>query len=378
MKSWLVVAVLIVPAGALADHRLAIEPSVEVTEVHDDNLNFSAEEPLRDQIRRITPTLALRFDSPRWSARGTYGMDSEQFATHSGLDNARARQRANINIEYQAGPRLMLSMNSGYTDTNTLAELNVETGLAGSRVRGRRLSIGPKARFRISPRLTAAASASSVSTNVENGIGMRAQVQTIVVERRVTPRDVFSVDYGHSHLVFDGETTQSLNTHTVLAGWSRDLGANSHLMLHAGPRITDGSTAADLSASLMQNWRSSSIAISLLRSQSTVIGYAGAVDTQSLQSKFTYTPNRLLTAYAAPAVIRSTHHQLEGTVYRIALGARYAITPLLGLDVSYSRDTQKGAIDPLLANTRFSHATLSVGFTTRWSSADPYGTGRVR
>jgi hypothetical protein len=370
MKSWLVVAVLVVPAGAIADHRLAIEPSIVITEVHDDNLNLSAEEPLSDQIRRITPTLALRFDSPRWAVKGSYGLDNEQFAAHSAFDNSRARQRGIMTIEYQAGPRLTVSMNSAYTDTNSLAELNVDTGLAASRVRGRELRVGPSARFRLSPQITASASASSVSTNVENGIGMRAQAETIAVERRFTPRDLFRVDYEHSHIVFDGEPTQSLNSHVVLAGWSHDLAAHAHLTLRTGPRITDGDAATDLFASLTQDWRFSSIALSAQRSQTTVIGYAGAVDSRSLQAKFAYTPNRVLTAYATPAVIRSTRGPLDGTVYRLVLGARYAITPLMGIDVAYNRDLQNGAIDPLLASARFSHATLSIGFTTRWSNGD--------
>ena len=366
----LVAAMLIVPAPALAEHRLAIEPSIDVIEVHDDNLNFSADEPMRDRIRRITPTLALRFDSPRCSARGTFGLDSEHFATHSRLDNDRARERGRIGVQYLAGPRLTLSIDSAYVDTNTLADLNVETGLAASRVRGRRLDIAPSARFRISPRLTATASASSTSTSADNGIGMREQIQTLVVERGVTPRDRFSIDYEHSHLVFRAETTRSMNIHALLAGWRRDLGSHDYLILRAGPRMSDGSLAPDLSAFLTHNWRFTSMTVSLLRNQTTVIGYAGVVETQSLQASMSYAPSRRLTAYATPAVFRSTHHQLQGTVYRVALGARYEVAPLVGIDVAYSLDRQNGAIDPLRPNAEFSHATLSVGFTTRWNSAE--------
>ena len=369
-RAWFVVAALMVPFQTRAEHRFAVEPSIEVTEVDDDNLNFSAEEPLRDRVRRITPTLALRFDSPRWSARGTYGLDSEHFARHSSLDNDRARERADIGIRYQAGPRLMLSMDGGYVDTNSLADLNVDTGLAASRVRGRRISLSPSARFRISPRVTATASASSITTNVVNGNGLRAQVQTLGLERRVASRDLFSVDYEHSHLVFNGANSQTINTHAVLATWTRDLGRHDRLIVRAGPRITNQSRSADLSASLTHKWRFSSMGLSLLRNQTTVIGYAGAVDSESLQARFTVEPNRRLTAFTEPAIIRSTHHQLEGTVYRVALGARYAINSLVDADVAYNLDQQNGAIDPLRANAKLSHATLSIGFATRWNSPD--------
>src|SRR5438132_769883 len=82
----------------------------------------------------------------------------------------------------------------------------------------------------------------------------------------------------------------------------------------------------------------------------TVRGYLGTVEPRSVRAAFTYTPTRSFTAYAAPAVLRSARQDLEARVYRIALGARYALTPLVGIDVAYSFDSQHGAIDPLLVN----------------------------
>jgi len=368
--AWWIVAALMFPLESRADHRFLLEPSLQVSEVDDDNLNFSIDEPLRDRVHRITPALALRFDSPRWRVRGAYSIDSEHYVNHSTLDSDRARARGMVGIQYQAGPRLLLAMNSAYLDTNTLADLNVDTGLAASRVRARRLSFEPLATFRISPRLTATAAASSVTTNVIAGAGMRAQNQTLGLERRVTSRNLFSLNYEHSHLVFNGANSQAIDTHTLLAGWTRDLGPHDRLVVHAGPRITNQSRSADLSTSLTHKWRFSSIGLSLLRNQTTVIGYAGALDTESLQARFTVAPNRRLSAYTEPAIIRSTQHQLEGTVYRVALGARYAINSLVDAEVAYNRDTQNGAIDPLRANAKLSHATLSIGFATRWNNPD--------
>ena len=372
MKSgaWLVAAMLIVSAPALAEHRLAIEPSLDVIEVHDDNLNFSADEPVRDRIRRITPTLAVRFDSPRWRVRGVYSIDSEHYMNQSTLNSDRARARGLVGIQYQAGPRLTLAMNSAYVDTNTLADLNVDTGLAASRVRGRRLSFDPSVTFRISPRLTATAATSSVTTNVINGVGMRTQSETLGLGRRVTWRDLFSVDYQHSHLVFIGANAQTTNSHSVLVGWTRDFGLHDRFIVQAGPRITNQSRSADLSASLTHTWKRTSIGLSLLRNQTTVVGYAGAADTESLQARFTVAPNRRLSAYTEPAIIRSTNHQLEATVYRVALGARCAITSLVNADVAYNRVIQNGAIDPLRPNAKLSRSTLSIGFTTHWNNPE--------
>ena len=131
-----------------ADHRVTFTPSLEIVEVDDDNLNYSPVEPLRDRVRRVTPTLALRFDSPRWSARVSCALDSERYANQRGLDDDRAREQASIKFQYSATPRFSLAIDGGYVGTNTLADLNTDTGLAALRVRGRRFAMSPSAHYR--------------------------------------------------------------------------------------------------------------------------------------------------------------------------------------------------------------------------------------
>lgn len=368
VKQLVVLAVMMVP-GVLAAEGLSLEPSLEIREVQDDNLNFSDQEPLRDQIRRITPTLAMRYESPRLSVIGSYGLDSEQFAEHSALDNSRARERAGIRINFQRSARLQLSFDGGFVKTDTASELNMDTGLAASRMRGRRVSFGPSLRFRVSPRLTAVASASAVNTSVESGDGSRALTQILSLEHDLAPRDVLGLDYEHSDIVFDGDARLSLNTHLVLGRWSHSFTSGRVLMLRTGPRFTDGTPSVDFSASLTQNWKSTSVEIALLRTQTTVIGYPGVVETEGVQARLAYAPASRLTAYATPALMRSTREEFEGTVYRIGLGCRYGITSLIDFDVAYSFEQQNGAIDPLRAGSEFSRSTLSAGFATRWSSA---------
>jgi len=370
-RIWLVAASVVFSVAELrADHRVTLIPSLEITEVNDDNLNFSPDEPLRDRVRRVTPALALRFDSPRWSARFLSAVDSEQYASHSNLDDNLARERATLNIQYQATSRLVFSADSSFLGTNTLADLNTDTALAAARVRGRRFAVTPSARFRMSSTMTVTASASSVATNVVNGIGMRSQEQSIGVERRVTPLLAFTIDYEHSRFLFTGRTSQSIESHSLLAGWSRNLGAHDRVTLRLGPRFSDGSPSADISASLRHNWKRSSIDSSILRNQTAVIGYAGPVESESVQSKFSFTSQRQWIAYAEPAVFRTRQDRRQGIVYRISVGSRCAIGSFLGADVRYSRDTQHGAIDPLWANARFSHSTFSVGFITHWNDPD--------
>ncbi|HEY8166437.1 MAG TPA: hypothetical protein VIF83_12870 [Gemmatimonadaceae bacterium] len=369
-RGWWIVAALLFPLESRADHRLVFEPSLQVSEVDDNNLNLSIVEPMRDRVHRITPAVALRFDSPRWRVTGGYSLDSERYAKNSSLDNDRARERASVGIQYEVGPRLRLSMDGTYIGTSTAADLNIDTGLAAARARGRSLSVGSTATFRISPQMKATVGTSGFETSVANGVGLRSQVQAFILERRVTPRDLFNIHYENIHLQFGEGTSQRSNTQFLVGRWIHEFRAHNRVTIQVGPRLSDGALAADVAAIVSHTWKSSSIALSFTRNQTTVIGYAGPVDTKVLQTKFAFTPNRRLTAYATPAIFRSTHRQLEGTVLRFSLGARYALNSLIDADVAYNRDMQNGGIDPLFTNAKISHATLSLGFVTRWNNPD--------
>jgi len=246
-------------------------------------------------------------------------------------------------------------MNSAYLDTNTLADLNVDSGLSASRVRGRRLSLAPSAAFLVSPRVKATVAASSIATNVVNGMGTRTQTQTLGLERRSTLRDRLSIDYEHSHVVFTGASSQMIDTHTMLAGWTHDFGLHDRLMLQAGPRITNQAPSVDLTASVTHAYRFSSVGLSFVRTQMTAVGYAGAA----------LTPTRRLSAYIAPALVRNTQRQLEATVARATIGARCAISSLIDIEVAYNHDHQTGTLDLLRPDAKISHSTFSIGFVTR-------------
>ncbi|HEU4522918.1 MAG TPA: hypothetical protein VFT12_13000 [Thermoanaerobaculia bacterium] len=354
------------PAGA--EYRVTIEPSVEATAVHDDNLNSADEDPLRDTIQRLSPALALRVDGSRLSARATYGADSETYAQHSQFDDSLARQQAALGITYDMSSRLTLSLEGSWVATNTLTDLNADTGIAGSRMPARRISGGPAAQFRVSPLTTAIASASTTRTAADNGDSIDASSQSLFVERRRSSRDVFTAGYEHSVYTFDGLARHHIDTHAVIGRWQRALGARTSFSLNAGPRLTSGaSPSVDLSASIDHAWTSASVSAAVARNQATLIGYTGLVDTESVQVRFGWTASRRLTAFAAPAVFRSSHESLRGIVYRFSGGARYSITPLLDVQVSWNSDRQDGAIDPLRAGLSLSRSVLSLGFSTRWN-----------
>jgi predicted porin len=367
---------MLIRGEMLAQYRVAVDPSIAISQVHDDNLFYSDQNPVSDMMLRVRPALGLQFKAPRWSATASYELDNNRYATSSALNDARARQQALIDIHYQAAPGLTFGLNGTYTDTDTPAELNIDTSLATSRIRARQVSLQPTARFQITPRISARASTVSTTEKLANGSETRAQFQTVGIDRRMSPRDLLTVDYEQARYIFDFNSKMgTTRTYTARAGWIHDVGPLTQLTLQGGPRITDGIAAPELLASLTHRWQFTSIALAAQQTQTTVLGYFGTVETRNVHATFTYTPTRSFTAYAAPAVFRSAQHDLEARVVRIALGARYAFTPLVGIDVAYSFDSQHGTIDPLRVNSGFSHHMLSVGLISRWK--DPLGSTTV-
>src|SRR4029077_17890742 len=186
-----------------AQYRFTAEPSIEITEVRDSNLFNSTENQASDMIQRVRPTLELLFESPRLSAGGKYGFDSERVEDHSTLPNSRARQQGAFSVHYRFDPRLTFSLEGGYTDTDTPGELNLLTSLAASRARVRQLTFGPAARYRISPRMSAHASFSSTTEKLAGGPGMSSKFQMVGIEQQVTTRDSFAADFEQGWYLFD-------------------------------------------------------------------------------------------------------------------------------------------------------------------------------
>jgi hypothetical protein len=123
-------------------------------------------------------------------------------------------------------------------------------------------------------------------------------VQALRVTRQVTQRDVVTFDYDHNNVVFEDERNEPIDMQTVYAGWSRDFGAHAQLVLRGGPRLTNGFRGTDFAASVIRNWKSGSIAFSVDQNQTTVVGYVGAVETQSVQTKLTWSPGHRLVSDA--------------------------------------------------------------------------------
>jgi hypothetical protein len=359
-----------------AENRFALQPSVAIIGVSDDNLFFTPQVSAGDRILRIRPALEVLFASPRLSASGDYEFDNDRYATHSGLSNRRARQRATAATQYQISPRLQVGFDGGFTDTDTPAEFNITTGLGSLRRRAQQLTFRPSGRLRISPLLSAHAALLSTDEKVVGGSRMRSQVFAAGMDRRMTPRDTLALDFEQAHYDFRlAPTATQTNSSVVRSTWSHDIDTRTHFALSAGPRITAGQIKPELAASLSHRWLSSSITMSVSQTETTAIGIDRPVQARAIDVRFGWEPTRSFSAYVAPAIFRTARQGLQATVYHAGIGARYALTPLVGFDAAYTFDSERGAIDPVHAVGAFSRSTFTAGFTTRWSAPDTINPG---
>jgi hypothetical protein len=372
----LATAGMLMSRNTQAENRFAVQPSAAINGVSDSNLFFSPQSPASDRIFRIRPALGILFVSPRLSASMDYSMDADRYATHTRLSDARARQYGAIDLQYRADPRLSLALTSSYTDTTTPAEFNIVTDLGALRRRGQQLTLMPSARYEISTRLTAHASMSATRQSLSGGPGTRSRFLSAGIDRRITPLDSMSVDVDGGQYAFDTNgIRKTTNTAVLRTKWTRQLDRQTSFNVSAGPRITAGSGAPEVAASLTHRWQFTSLTIAAAQTETIAVGISDPVRVRTMDLRWDWTPKRDLDAYLAPAVYRTMRSGLQATVYHAAVGARYALTPLMNFDAAYSFDSQHGGIDLALPGGTFSRSVLSIGFSTRWSMPDAMNGG---
>jgi hypothetical protein len=145
-----------------------------------------------------------------------------------------------------------------------------------------------------------------------------------------------------------GDTTIS---HVLAAGWTHQLTAYTQIGLRGGPRFSDGSINAEVSASIRHQLKLGTLSLEYSRTQDTVAGQAGVVNTDSLSATASYRLLKFLQVSAAPGFSRSTRGDEETNLYGIALNAVYKINEWLTLNSVYQFRFQQGNLTSVTATT---------------------------
>ena len=349
----------IVPGIAHAQSVIRFTPSMSATQVYDTNLFSSAVDPQSDFITRVSPAIDSEYRKPLLSISGKYTFDIERFADHVELGSPSARQHGGLAFSYRPTTRTTFVADADWLTTETPGELNAATGLTFTRARARRAMGHSSIARKVTARTSATIDYTLTDDRVAGGLEVLSHLTTARVEHRRSPRDTVSVDYGFQASMFSAQAPDVLS-HRVSIGWTRAITRRVSLSVAGGPRFTDGSPAPEIAATASYNGLPVDLSVIYARTQATVIGVAGAVDTQSLSGAAMWTLGRSLRARLVPSMFHSDLGGLQARVYRVTVGVARPVAPHLSFDVAFDASVQHGTLSAAAPSATIARRDLLI------------------
>jgi hypothetical protein len=318
---------------------LQVRPLFDIAQVYDSNLFSTPTDRQADFITRVTPGLAAQYRSPRLTMLGRYTFDAERFADHSDLTNVDARQHADLELSYRPTSRTALFAGADLLMTQTPGELNANTALTFTRASARRAAAHSSITRQLDMVTTGTLDYVFTEYRIAGGLETRTHAAAIGINRRLSSRQ--SVDAGYRlEQFFFGRS--SVTSHALTLGWTEAITRRASVSVDGGPRVTNGSLAPDLSASVRYQFKPGELAFAYARTQTTVIGLAGTTDARSLTLTTTWNLPQSLKLRVAPARFRSAQEERRADVYQVAVGLSRPIARGLSLDVTFDTYVQQG------------------------------------
>ena len=348
---------VMVPPAARAQGIFQMKPLLTTTQLYDSNLFFTRTDRQADFITRVSPGVLSGFWSPLLTVRGRYSLDVERFADHPELSGMDARQQAVLDFAYRADAPTALSGGAEYSSTHTPSELNAETGLIPSRARADRMGAHSQIVRHLDPATAGTIDYQFTQDRIEGGIAVLTHAATIGANRRLSSRSTVSADY-RLHQYYFGMSSPT--SHELRVGWTRELTERSTFAIDGGPRVTDGSVAPELSASILYQFGPGALSVAYARTQTTALGLAGIAETQRVSATATWSPQRSLRMQISPAFYRSAQPGLQADVYHLAVDVARQIAPGLSLAAVVNTYLQRGRFSASLANETIPHQEVMI------------------
>ena len=359
----LAAAAMGVPQLAFAQAVFELHPSVSLAHLHDSNVFSTASDRQSDFITRLTPTVETSYRTLPLVLSGRYTVDLEKFVSHPELTRPDARQQGTAALAYRPSSRFSLAADMEVSRTRTPGDFSLETGLILPRARASRTAAHAALTRQFAPRINGVVEYSFRDDSVERGLTVRNQAAAVKAGRRLSPRVSMGVDYRVERYLFGpstGAPRSSVMSHTLSAGWRRSMTPRVSLALGAGPRLTDRSMTPDVSASVQYRGADAGLSLSYGRSQTTVIGVAAPVDTESVTGAAAWTLTRDVTVRLTPAFFQSRLEGLRANAYRVAIGLAHTFTKHLALDVTFDTTIQRGHLHPVRDGAAITRHTALV------------------
>jgi hypothetical protein len=337
---------------SFAQSAAIVRPVLGISHVYDSNLFASPDRPEGYFVMRMTPGVEAERRSPMMGLLGRYTVDLEHLAQPSAMTAAVSGQAAMARMNYQASRRLSASVEGAFMRTRSPGELSPVPGLTLGRVTAERLEVHPKI-VRDLAGLMSGTIEYTFTRDRASGIGAMLSHRTAVgLDRRISRRDVVGVAYDIQRITFDAADDQS--THRVRAGWNRPITRLANIAVNAGAASTGRTITPDIQASVGHRLRSAEVEMTYGRTQTTILGVAGLMDTESLGATGTLHPQRGLLLRFAPAVSRLRQGGGRLDAWRLGFDVERRVQ-YGQVRASYEASVQRG--------TLFSH--MSVGSILR-------------
>jgi hypothetical protein len=344
--------VLLISAPAQADYFGT--PSIAATMVDDDNLFFAPHDAQHDRIRRLSPGLETGYESAPLSWRATLSVDAEAYERQPEHDSSHAREHAALDYWHRPARRWTLALNASHTKTQTPGELTPDTGLDFARQRAERFAVAPSLAHQLDRRTLGFLSYGFTRDALEGAAGSDSDSHVLGAgfSRRTSQRDTASIEYRHRRLDAGAETHAS---HAVLGGVTRRFTERTSGTLAAGPRFANGAIELEGAASLRHALQRGELSLEYARTETTVLGLAGAATTQSLGASASAFVGPSLEWRVASGVLATEHggRRVDVIVLDLHLGLR--LTRTVSAFAAYGHRTQRGQLetagsDPIARN----------------------------
>jgi hypothetical protein len=348
---------VITQGRAHAQEMFQVHPLFSTAQEYDSNLFYTSFNRQADFITRVSPGIESTYRSPVLMMLGRYTFDVERFARHPELTAMDARQRAGTSIAYRPTQRLAVAADAELLKTRTPGELNALTNITLGRARAERVSAHSSLTRQLDLVTSGTIDYLFTADHIAGGPAISNHAATLGVDRHRSARETISVAYRFHQFMFDTSTATS---HAISLGWTRAITRRASVSISGGPRVTDGSPAADLSASVRHQFKSGAVSLGYARTQTTIIGLAGVTDTQSLSATAEWNARPSLQMRLSPAVFRSAQPTVHADVYQLTGSVARRIAPTLSLEVALNAYLQRGDLYTRLAGETIPRQNMVV------------------
>jgi hypothetical protein len=343
-----------------ADDGFYLVPAVSVYGVHDDNIFFTPVNEASDYIARISPALIAGYESDRFTGIGSYTFDAEAYHENSDLDSAHVRGIAELELEYLATERLILSLDAEHIETDTPIDLSLVPGgevpgFFEGRVGARRTTINPEVSYQFSPAVRGTAAYSYTDDQYGQTNESKTQEAEAYFDHRTSDANTISYGYLYRDYRFYSVAedlsvlTMTADSHTPWLGLDHEFTAKTSFVGRAGPRFDDDTVEPYLLLSLHHERDDVELSLNYERDETTLLGETGKQEYQSVYGTWVQRFGPSLDLHISPGYARVEQLGADQDIYQLQLTAYYRINRFVNLSAAYdfnSQDARDGTEDP--------------------------------